>query len=251
MSAGVLGLAADDRAELLRWGSAGLVIAAAHGALIAGYLLLHRPDRPAAGAPVVLVELAPVASASETAPLDMPVEQEAPQPPEPETEVPKEELPPPIEPPKVEVPALPSPTAPPLPQRRVEPKKQPKPRASQVTRAPARSTAPAAPQFGVSSAEANAAQASWRDRLVAHLQRHKRYPAGAQARREQGVAVLDFSMDRNGRVLSSRIARSSGVAELDAEVLAMIQRAQPLPPFPPSMTQGQMSLSVPLRFSLQ
>ena len=37
----------------------------------------------------------------------------------------------------------------------------------------------------------------------ARLQQNKRYPAGAEARREQGVATLSFSVDRNGRVLAT------------------------------------------------
>jgi protein TonB len=45
--------------------------------------------------------------------------------------------------------------------------------------------------------------------------------------------------------------RSSGHPELDSEVMAMIQRAQPLPAFPPQMTQSSVQLVVPIRFSLR
>jgi protein TonB len=87
--------------------------------------------------------------------------------------------------------------------------------------------------------------------VVARLQQAKRYPSGAEARREQGVATLSFSVNRHGRVVSHRIARSSGHSSLDQEVLAMIQRAQPLPAFPPAMTQAVVHLTVPIRFSLR
>ena len=90
-----------------------------------------------------------------------------------------------------------------------------------------------------------------RDRLVAHLQRYKRYPGAAQSRHEEGVVLLSFSMDRNGHVLARHVARSSGHSELDTEVMEMIQRAQPLPPFPPSMAQSRLDLTVPIRFSLR
>ena len=43
---------------------------------------------------------------------------------------------------------------------------------------------------------------------------------------------LDFTLDRNGHVLSWRIVNSSGYPDLDAEVGTMIARAQPLPAFP-------------------
>jgi TonB family protein len=52
---------------------------------------------------------------------------------------------------------------------------------------------------------------------------------------EQGVALLAFSVNRDGHVLDRQIVRSSGHAELDNEILAMIERAQPRPAFPLSM----------------
>ena len=92
--------------------------------------------------------------------------------------------------------------------------------------------------------------AIYRDRLAAHLQRFKRYPAAARAAGEQGTALLSFTVSRGGRVLSSRLARSSGHRTLDAETMAMIRRAQPLPAFPPEVTQGSMSFTVPVRFAI-
>jgi protein TonB len=92
---------------------------------------------------------------------------------------------------------------------------------------------------------------SWQASLVRQIQRFKRYPAEAQSRNEQGVVLLGFTLDRNGQVLAHNIARSSGYADLDNEVMAMIMRAQPLPPFPANMTQPRIDLTVPIRFSLR
>ena len=63
--------------------------------------------------------------------------------------------------------------------------------------------------------------------------------------------LLSFSLDRDGHVLAHSIARSSGYADLDGEVTAMIKRAEPLPPFPASMIQPRIDLTVPIRFSLR
>ncbi len=98
---------------------------------------------------------------------------------------------------------------------------------------------------------APAIEPSWQTNLVRQLQRFKRYPASAQSRNEQGVVLLSFSLDRDGRVLAHSIARSSGYTDLDNEVMAMIMRAEPLPPFPASMTQPRIDLTVPIRFSLR
>ncbi len=92
---------------------------------------------------------------------------------------------------------------------------------------------------------------SWQSSLVRQLQRFKRYPAGSQARNEQGVVLLSFSLDRAGHVLAHSIAKSSGFVDLDNEVMAMIRRAEPLPPFPASMPQPRLDLTVPIRFSLR
>ncbi len=92
---------------------------------------------------------------------------------------------------------------------------------------------------------------SWQSQLLKHLQQFKNYPAAAREHGEQGVAMLAFTLDRDGKVLSRRIVKSSGHADLDAEVLAMIERAQPLPAFPVSMSEDQLALTVPIRFSLR
>jgi periplasmic protein TonB len=109
-----------------------------------------------------------------------------------------------------------------------------------------RSSAPS-----VGGVNASVALVSWREMVVARLQRAKRYPRGAESRREQGVVTLRFSLGRNGKVLARSIAHSSGYAELDQAALAMVLRARPFPPFPSSVTQPRINLSVPVRFSLR
>lgn len=98
------------------------------------------------------------------------------------------------------------------------------------------------------AATAAVAAQTWEGRLLAHLEQRKRYPAEARARRLQGVAHVRFTMDRQGRVLSAVLDRSSGHASLDREALALLQRAQPLP-LPPAETPGErITLIVPVDF---
>jgi protein TonB len=92
---------------------------------------------------------------------------------------------------------------------------------------------------------------SWQTLLFKQLQRFKNYPSGARARNEQGVVILAFTVDRDGHVLARQIVTGSGYPDLDAEVLTMVERAQPLPAFPASMSQAQQDFSVPIRFSLR
>ncbi|WP_308720699.1 energy transducer TonB [Komagataeibacter xylinus] len=111
-------------------------------------------------------------------------------------------------------------------------------------------TAQAAPTPGADPDHATQALPTWQAALLARLEHYKRYPAQAQAGRQEGVALLHFAMDRQGHVLSARIERSAGHALLDAETLALLGRAQPLP-LPPAEVRGDpIVLSVPVEFHL-
>ncbi|MBK1659219.1 energy transducer TonB family protein, partial [Paracraurococcus ruber] len=87
--------------------------------------------------------------------------------------------------------------------------------------------------------------------LFAALERHKTYPPDARYRRAQGVAMLHFRMRRDGTVTAWRLDRSAGDPALDAAVLAMIQRASPLPAPPADLAGEALELTVPVRFALR
>lgn len=98
-------------------------------------------------------------------------------------------------------------------------------------------------------ATAQRIKATWQKRLVAHLDRHKRYPAG-DARRSIDVLVA-FTLDRSGHIAASSIARSSGVPAFDAAALAMMQRSDPVPTPPPLVADEGLSFVVPVVFRAQ
>ena len=210
----------EDRRDLRRWAIAAAIVFAIHAGAVAGYLLLHRPEEIGDANSPLAFDLAP---SDDT--IDQP--EIAPVPEEQPKQV--EEPPPPPEPSQAVV----APPDEPPPQ----PIEQPKPPTPAV---------PARVKGGAPRVEP-----SWQTALVRHLQQYKRYPSDAQSRGEEGVVQLSFTVDRSGHVLNREIARSSGHRELDNEVMSMIERAQPLPPFPASMPQAKLDLTVPIRFSLQ
>ena len=85
--------------------------------------------------------------------------------------------------------------------------------------------------------------------VSAWLEAHKRYPAYARERGEEGSIALRFRVDRSGRVLDHSLLSGSGYADLDAGVDEMMRGAQ-LPPFPAGMTASQIEVSVKILFSL-
>lgn len=155
---------------------------------------------------------------------------------------------------------------PPKPERvvkRVEPKPKPAPaQSAKPTETVAKNqTTASAPASSAASSAAKAAPAgvaaspavrqSYFDQIAAKLARSKRYPKASHRRGEEGEAKLAFVLDRTGNVLESYIVSSSGSARLDRAALDMLKRAQPLPPFPDTLSQSTLKIEVPVSFRLR
>ncbi|WP_315835908.1 TonB family protein [Bradyrhizobium prioriisuperbiae] len=247
-----------ERHELRRWSLGALIIMALHvGALIGATYWYRSLPPPGTTIPSILVDLSPVSTAPQTqvedpnrapGPQIEQTEAATPPPPEPQVEetiapTPPQQNPvvaaPPEEKPKpITEPAKPTPV-------KEKVKKPVEKRAVPTATAPPRveRTAPVL-QSAVSGASAARAAASYGAQLSAHLQRFKR-PAGAAT----GSVVLFITVGRNGQLLGSRLARSSGNPAIDTEALSLARRAQPLPAFPPEMKENSKSFNVPYKFS--
>ena len=59
---------------------------------------------------------------------------------------------------------------------------------------------------------------------------------------------MSFVLDRAGHVLSSRIVTGSGDTAFDAAALAMLERANPVPPPPPVVADDGLSFTLPVIF---
>jgi len=242
--------ATQDRLERRRWMASTLAI------LVCGLVLLAvshwRPAATPMTSPPALpmvIELMPLPQApaeSSAQPLG-PRQREAPQPkpapPNPQATPDRIDVPTPSE---IALPAF-SPSAQESPPEQLPPAPQ--------TSAPPGEQASAsdqtsAPQQAARSLAQSAAQLSFRERLLGHLERYKRYPASAQARRQQGAPQVRFTMDRAGHLLASKLERASSYAVLDVEALALLERAQPLPALPDEVVGDTLEIVVPIEFFL-
>ena len=136
-------------------------------------------------------------------------------------------------------------------------------RAAPKKKAPAQSKSAAAAKADTPSPKAAAptkvetvvapkvSPAKWQSRVLSWLNRHKRYPASAKSRRQEGLVQVAFTVDKGGRVTSSRVSRSSGVPALDQAALEMVRRASPVPAPPPEIASSALRLAVPVDFSLR
>ena len=100
-----------------------------------------------------------------------------------------------------------------------------------------------APNPGAASEGAQEGRASWQSELVAHIRRFATYNSQSN---ESGSVSVSVTIDRNGRLKSRHLVSSSGSATLDRIAMDLLERAQPFPPFPPSMTEAQTVRTVPL-----
>lgn len=109
---------------------------------------------------------------------------------------------------------------------------------------------PAPPVAAMRSPVAGEGRDAFLGRLLGQLNRFKQYPRSARQAHIEGVVQLHFVMDAEGKVLSFEIAKSSGRPVLDAEALALIQRAQPLPALPADYPTRTLDAIVPIEFYL-
>jgi periplasmic protein TonB len=201
----------DEPRDLWRWTFAAALVICVHAALVAAYLTLWHSPNAEIG------DETPLISIELTAPQIDQVEQQKVEKPVPQKQTSPDSIVPTVKPPP-----------------KVVPQTNPSPRTTVHEEASAPRIDP-----------------SWQSLLLKHLQEYKNYPLEARRRGEQGVVLLSFTIDRNGHVTSRHIVKSSGYPDLDAEVLALVDRAQPMPAFPPSMTEKELTLTVPIRFSLR
>jgi protein TonB len=99
------------------------------------------------------------------------------------------------------------------------------------------------------AAAAPGAEAKYGRRLLSHVERYKRHPAGALSAGITGVTRLSITIDRTGGLAGARVSAGSGHRILDDEALAAARRAAPYPRPPEGVGGRTFSFAVTLRFT--
>jgi periplasmic protein TonB len=87
---------------------------------------------------------------------------------------------------------------------------------------------------------------TWQKRLIAHLDKHKRYPSDRSMK--DAAIVVGLVLDRMGRVVSTSIITGSGDTSFDDAALAMMRRADPVPAPPPVVADQGLNFTLPVVF---
>jgi periplasmic protein TonB len=125
--------------------------------------------------------------------------------------------------------------------------------AAEATATPSTEAIPEAPR-SVALAQgtgesARRMRATWQKELIAHLDRHKRYPA--ERVQKSAEILVSFALDRMGHVLSSSIVKGSGDAAFDEAALAMVRRSDPVPQPPPLVADEGLTFTLPVIFKVK
>ena len=107
---------------------------------------------------------------------------------------------------------------------------------------------PVAPVIGTGESMRRA-RVTWQKKLAAHFDKYKRYPADRVT--QMAEVVVSFVLDRNGHVLSTSVLKGSGDSAFDAAAIAMLQRADPVPPPPPLVADEGLMFTLPVVFHIK
>ncbi|ROP59471.1 protein TonB [Enterobacter sp. BIGb0383] len=101
------------------------------------------------------------------------------------------------------------------------------------------------------SARINESKVTWESLVKGKINRSRNYPDDARRRKRTGTAMIVFSVNSGGDVLSSSLVNSSGTISLDRAAIAALQKAQPLPAPPKELLHnGVHKVTLPVEFTL-
>jgi len=214
----------------------------AHAAALV-WLLQTAGLPPAESAIALTVDLV-AADTPEPAPDETAPQSKAPPPVPAEPARPKPVAPPPLvtpPPPKPE-PKIPHPPKPPQPVASAAPAAPPSAVAA-ASEDPAASVPKAAPTIPAVPEAADDSLRLYGQTLWTRIIGHK--PTRI---RRQGTVHLSFTLSRDGQLVDSAIATSSGSEALDQAALAALRETAPFPPPPESLTDLQLTFTIPFEF---
>jgi TonB family protein len=125
--------------------------------------------------------------------------------------------------------------------------------AAEATATPSTEAVPEGPRSVApaqgTGASAQRMRATWVKELVAHLDKHKRYPT--ERAQKSAEIELSLALDRTGHVLSVGIIKGSGDAAFDEAALAMVRRSDPVPQPPPLVADEGLNFTLPVIFRVK
>ncbi|MEQ8392254.1 MAG: energy transducer TonB, partial [Thalassospira sp.] len=115
----------------------------------------------------------------------------------------------------------------------------------------AKSQAASASNGSGGGAASKAAMVDYQSSVLQMLNRYREYPDRAKRRGIEGQNSIYVVIERDGTVKVFKMLSSSGSKLLDRETQRMIERVQKFPPFPDTMTEDSITLTIPVVYNLR
>lgn len=96
----------------------------------------------------------------------------------------------------------------------------------------------------ISPGQAAQLKAIWGAKILARIERNKRYPRGTKA---SGDVTVRLTVSRDGRLISHQITKSSGDPTLDQAALSAVSRSKRFPKAPKELQGNNFRFSVGIR----
>ena len=87
--------------------------------------------------------------------------------------------------------------------------------------------------------------------LVRYFAKKRSYPPMARKLGQQGTVWVDVEILRSGQITNIELSKSSGFKVLDEAALALVKKADDLPPFPEGITAQKIKIRIPLEYTLR
>lgn len=93
--------------------------------------------------------------------------------------------------------------------------------------------------------------ASWQKSVVGVIAKKQVYPRAAMSQEIEGRAKVKMTIDRAGKITHYEMVESTGSDLLDAEVVKLMERINPLPAPPADASDSNLTFVLPLAWVLE
>ncbi|RMF13215.1 MAG: energy transducer TonB [Alphaproteobacteria bacterium] len=105
--------------------------------------------------------------------------------------------------------------------------------------------------FGFNAPAHAATKQDWLKAVARTVAKKQTYPRSALMREIEGAAKIRITVDRSGRITAFEIVQKTGESILDKELERLVKRIDPLPAPPSAAGDGDLTLTIPVVWTLR
>lgn len=87
------------------------------------------------------------------------------------------------------------------------------------------------------------------DAVRQEIEKNKKYPLISKSKNEEGIVLLSFRIDKNGKIDNLKVLKSSGFEKLDEAAIKAVQKGM-YKNMPDELEDEYLDIQVPIKFNL-